>query len=83
MVFISNRKRVTFYNMQIAFMGAVIFFCILFGVFYGMVQNKTIIQPLQHLSKRMDAVKNGVMEKKDMKLHMMRLEMWRTDLKIW
>lgn len=59
-----TEKRVTFYNMQIAFMGAVIFFCILFGVFYGMVQNKTIIQPLQHLSKRMDAVKNGVMEKK-------------------
>lgn len=63
-----TEKRITFYNMQISVIVAVIFLCILFGGVYGSIQNRTIIQPLQHLSKRMDAVKNGVMEKKNYKV---------------
>lgn len=58
-------RKVSLYSAQIFFLAGAIVLCIVFGIVYGMIQNKTIIQPLHHLSKRMDAVKKGVLEKKD------------------
>ncbi|HHV11268.1 MAG TPA: histidine kinase [Clostridiales bacterium] len=61
-------RKLSFYNTQILFIIAAVLLCIIFGVVYGMIQNHTIIKPLQHLSIRIDTVKSGILEKKDYKV---------------
>lgn len=58
-------KKISLYSTQILFIVIAVLLCVVFGIVYGMIQNRTIIKPLHHLSKRIDAVKSGVLEKKD------------------
>lgn len=57
-------EKLGIYGAQITFMACAVLLCIMFGIVYGIIQNRTILKPLKHLSRRMDAVKGGVLEKK-------------------
>ena len=58
-------EQMPLYNIQILLVSSVIILCIGFGIAYGIIQNFTIIKPLQHLSHRIDSIKAGVIEKKE------------------
>ncbi|MFT3982888.1 MAG: histidine kinase [Lachnospiraceae bacterium] len=47
------------YHTQIFFVIIAIALCIFFGIVYAWIQNKTILKPLYHLSKRIETVKAG------------------------
>lgn len=58
-------EKISIYSTQILFIVVAVLLCVVFGFVYSMIQNRTIIMPLHHLSKRIDAVKSGVLEKRD------------------
>ena len=58
-------EKISIYNTQITFIVCAVLLCVVFGFVYSMIQNRTIIMPLHHLSKRIDVVKSGVLEKRD------------------
>lgn len=58
-------KKLSIYNTQIIFIVIAVLLCVVFGFVYSMIQNRTIIMPLHHLSNRIDVVKSGVLEKRD------------------
>ncbi|GEM_PF-1557373 len=60
---VQTMDKLDIYTTQLLFILGVLFFCILFGVVYGIIQNKTILNPLQRLSNRISIVKGGVLEK--------------------
>lgn len=60
---VQTMDKLDIYDTQLLYILGVLFFCIVFGVVYGMIQNKTILNPLQRLSHRINIVKTGVLEK--------------------
>lgn len=58
-------KKPGFYSVQLLFIIGAVVLCVLFGMVYGMIQNKTMILPLRRLSERIDVVKTGVLEKQE------------------
>ena len=60
---VQTMDKLNIYDTQLLYILGVLFFCIVFGVVYGMIQNKTILNPLQRLSHRINIVKSGVLEK--------------------
>lgn len=58
-------KKPGLYSVQLLFIIGAVVLCVLFGMVYGMIQNKTMILPLRRLSERIDVVKTGVLEKQE------------------
>lgn len=58
-------KKPGLYSVQLLFIIGALVLCVLFGVVYGMIQNKTMILPLRRLTERIDVVKTGVLEKQE------------------